>query len=193
MGVAHGGLRQKNFNFYEESIKVPLVYSNPKMFPRARRSNALVSHVDLLPTLAGLFDAPSQARTNWQGIDYSKKILNPSSKAPQDYIVFTFDDYQSGQAQGPYIPPPNHIVSIREKRWKLAQYYDINGQVPSVFEMYDLKTDPLETKNLAYSGYQRTAAQEREFQRLQKKLARVQKQRLRPLRNTPKPLTPPTG
>jgi len=34
MGLAHGGLRQKNFNFYEESIRVPLVYSNPKLFPR---------------------------------------------------------------------------------------------------------------------------------------------------------------
>jgi len=28
MGLAHGGQRQKNFNFYEEAIRVPLVYSN---------------------------------------------------------------------------------------------------------------------------------------------------------------------
>ena len=33
MGVAHGGLRQKNFNVYEESLRVPLVYSNPTLFP----------------------------------------------------------------------------------------------------------------------------------------------------------------
>ena len=52
MGLAHGGLRQKNFNFYEESIRVPLVYSNPKLFKKPRRSSALVSHVDFLPTLA---------------------------------------------------------------------------------------------------------------------------------------------
>ena len=36
MGLAHGGLRQKNFNFYEESMRVPLVYSNPKLFRRPR-------------------------------------------------------------------------------------------------------------------------------------------------------------
>jgi hypothetical protein len=36
MGTAHGGLRQKNFNFYEESTRVPLVYSNPRLFPRPR-------------------------------------------------------------------------------------------------------------------------------------------------------------
>jgi choline-sulfatase len=190
MGLAHGGLRQKNFNFYEESMRVPLVYSNPKLFPRARRSNVLVSHVDLLPTLANLFDVPRSARTSWQGVDYSAKVLDQSSKAPQDYIVFTYDDFQSGQARGPYLPPPNHIVSIRETRWKLAKYYDADGTVPSEWEMYDLKADPLETQNLAYSGYQRTAEQEREFQRLQRKLARVQKERLKPLPSTPQPLTP---
>jgi hypothetical protein len=52
MGLAHGGLRQKNFVFYEEAIRVPLVYSNPELYPGPRQSTALVSHVDFLPTLA---------------------------------------------------------------------------------------------------------------------------------------------
>ena len=192
MGNAHGGLRQKKFNFYEESLRVPLVYSNPKLFPRSRKSSALVSHVDLLPTLASLFHAPKAARADWQGVDYSKKILQPNSKAPQDYIVFTYDDYQSGQSNGPYLPPPNHIVSIRETRWKLAEYFDITGKVASEWEMYDLKTDPLEQKNLAYPGYTRTAEQEREFRRLQKRLAKIKQTRLKPLANTPTPQTPPS-
>ena len=44
MGLAHGGLRQKNFNVYEESQRVPLVYSSPRLFPRPRATSALVSH-----------------------------------------------------------------------------------------------------------------------------------------------------
>ena len=47
--------------------------------------------------------------------------------------------------------------------------------------MYDLKRDPLERKNLARRGYKRTAGQERQFRRLKRKLARVQRTRLRPL------------
>jgi arylsulfatase A-like enzyme len=31
-GPAHGGLRQKMFNAYEETIHVPLVVSNPVLF-----------------------------------------------------------------------------------------------------------------------------------------------------------------
>ncbi len=102
MGLAHGGLRQKNFNFYEEATRVPLVYSNPKLFPKPAETDALVSHVDFLPTLASLAAAPKGARANWQGVDYSQLVLHPSSKrSVQDYVVFTYDDYQSGQKEKP--------------------------------------------------------------------------------------------
>jgi choline-sulfatase len=181
MGTAHGGLRQKNFNFYEESTRVPLVYSNPRLFPRPRTSDALVSHVDFLPTLASLVDAPASARSAWQGIDYSDQILSAAPSSPQDYTIFTYDDWQSGQAKGPYPEPPNHVVSIREQRYKLARYYDAAGKVPDQWEMYDLKADPLERTNLAYRGHKRTPTQEREYERLRRKLAKVEQTRLQSL------------
>ncbi len=186
MGLAHGGLRQKNFNFYEESTRVPLVYSNPKLYPKAAQTDALVSHVDFLPTLASLAAAPQSARADWQGVDYSRLVLHPKSAKPvQDYIVFTYDDFQSGQNTPPYPKPPNHITSIREGRWKLAKYHDVPQQKrkkkPPQWEMYDLKTDPYEETNLAHKGYERTEAQERQFQRLKRKLARVENTRLQPL------------
>ncbi|HEX5726475.1 MAG TPA: sulfatase-like hydrolase/transferase [Longimicrobiaceae bacterium] len=186
MGLAHGGLRQKNFNFYEESLRVPLLYSSRRLFDGDYRSDALVSHVDFLPTLATLFDAPTRARADWQGVDYSTSVLNPEqARAPQRYVVFTWDDWQAGQSSGPYLPPPNHIVSIREERWKLAKYYDVNGEVPPQWEMYDLATDPLECTNLAYAEYRRTPEQEAQLRRLRRRLAAIQKTRLAPLPNTP--------
>jgi arylsulfatase A-like enzyme len=182
MGTAHGGLRQKNFNFYEEAIRVPLVYSNPRLFKKAEKNDSLVSHVDFLPTLASLVKAPKSARDDWAGVDYSDQILNRSpARPPQKYTVFTYDDYQSGQKSGPYPQPPNHIVSIREQRYKLARYFDADGKVEDQWEMYDLKHDPLEQTNLAHEVYQRSPKQEREFQRLKRKLARVEKKRLKPL------------
>lgn len=185
MGLAHGGLRQKNFNFYEESLRVPLVFSNPRLYPDGVQTDALVSHVDFLPTLATLFGAPSSARAAWQGVDYSRTVLHPeATRAPQDYVVFTWDDWQAGQPDGPYLPPPNHIVSIREQRWKLAEYYDADGQVPSQWEMYDLKHDPLEMVNLCWAGYVRTPEQEAAFRRLRRKLATIRKTRLAPLPTT---------
>lgn len=138
MGLSHGGLIQKNFNMYEESIKVPLVYSNPKLFPKPVVSQSLVSHVDMVPTFANLFEAPLGARADWSGVDYSPVILDPT-KSVQDYTVFTYDDFQSGQANGPYPQPPQHVRAIREARYKFAQYYDASADIrktPSQFEMY---------------------------------------------------------
>jgi choline-sulfatase len=47
--------------------------------------------------------------------------------------------------------------------------------------MYELKSDPLERKNLARPRYKRTVEQQRQFERLKRKLARVERTRLRPL------------
>ncbi|MEI7625557.1 MAG: sulfatase-like hydrolase/transferase [Actinomycetota bacterium] len=183
-GMAHGTSREKSFNTYEETTKIPLIYSNPKLFPKPRRTEALVSHIDFLPTIASLFGAPSSARTQWQGVDYSKVIANPKAPAPQDYVMFTYDDWQCGGSSGPYVPEPNHIASIREKRWKLARYYDPRGIEKTEWEMYDLQRDPNEAINLAASGRRRTPLQEREYKRMKAKLARVEKTRLGPIPGT---------
>ncbi|GAB2447290.1 hypothetical protein GCM10027062_31200 [Nocardioides hungaricus] len=175
MALAHN-MRQKSFNAYEETIHMPLVFSNPELFPEKRTSYKLVSHVDLLPTLASLVDAPAEARSrDWAGIDYSRHVLARDPRPTQDHVVFTFDDWQSGQARGPYVPAPNRIVAIRERRWKLARYYDASGKKPEQWEMYDLKKDPLERRNLAFRPRRMTPQQRRQFKRLRKRLRHIQR------------------
>ena len=181
LGLAHGGMRQKNFNAYEEALRVPLVYSNPELFPVPRTSDALVSHVDLLPTLAGLFEVPASGRAPWEGTDYSDIVLGRSNKPVQDYVVFTYDDYQAGQASPPYVKPPQHLVAVREERFKIAKYYDAKRRVKPQWEMYDLKNDPEERFNLAAPQFSRNAKIQNQLDRLKKKLERVEKERLQPL------------
>ena len=181
LGLAHGGMRQKNFNAYEEALRVPLVYSNPELFPVPRTSDALVSHVDLLPTLAGLFEVPASGRAPWEGTDYSDIVLGRSNKPVQDYVVFTYDDYQAGQASPPYVKPPQHLVAVREERFKIAKYYDAKRRVKPQWEMYDLKNDPNERFNLAAPQFSRNAKIQNQLDRLKKKLERVEKDRLQPL------------
>lgn len=53
--------------------------------------------------------------------------------------------------------------------------------MPNQWEMYDLKSDPLETTNLAHRGFKRTPAQQAQYERLKAKLARVERTRLKPL------------
>lgn len=181
MGMTHGRQIQKNFNFYQETTRIPLIYSHRGHCRQPATSGALVSHVDFLPTIASLFNAPDSARTDWQGVDYSCLVRNPNNRPVQDYVVFTFDDFQSGQPNGPYPQPPNHIVSIIERRYKLAEYYDVDKQERSQWEMYDILRDPDELCNLAAPCYRRTRTEQWAFERLRRKLRMVKATRLHPL------------
>jgi arylsulfatase A-like enzyme len=191
MGMAHGSMRQKNFQAYEETLRVPLVYSNPKLFPHPRRSNALVSHLDFMPTIAGLFGTPKQSA--WQGHDYSHIVKGTSSKPVQDYTIFTFEDVQAGQPNGPYLKPPNRIIALREKRYKIVETWAPDNSKPSEWEFYDRKHDPLEKRNLAWKGVKRTPEQEQAYKRLHAQLARVKQTKLQPLPSTPMPQVYPSN
>ena len=151
MGTSHGGMRQKNFNFYEESMRVPLVYSNPRLFRRPQTNRLRSSPTSTSCRRSRAWSArPARARATGRGSTTPTRSSSRSPSPAQDYTVFTYDDCQSGQADAaPTRKPPNHIVSIREQRYKLARYYDVDGNVPDQWEMYDLHR-PARGHNLAY-------------------------------------------
>jgi choline-sulfatase len=169
MGLSHGGLRQKTFNVYEETINVPLVISNPVLFPRGSETDALASLVDVLPTMLELggVEAPRGLRGRDQtpvlaqeaapdreplrlaGVDLSS-VTEHASPAPsvRDSIHFTYDDHQAGTAMTEAPGQPNRIRAIRTPTAKYAFYFDPNGQKRTEYELYDLERDPLEVENL---------------------------------------------
>ncbi|MFM8597537.1 MAG: sulfatase-like hydrolase/transferase [Verrucomicrobiota bacterium] len=51
---AHGGMFQKWHNSYDEMLRVPFIFHNPTLFPKAAESDVLTSHADLIPTMLGL-------------------------------------------------------------------------------------------------------------------------------------------
>ncbi|MEB3264550.1 MAG: sulfatase-like hydrolase/transferase [Synechococcus sp.] len=141
MGMSHGGLSQKMEVAYDEAMKVPMVWSNPYYFPGGQTTDALVSHVDFLPTVAGYlgFDRDYVASQDLRGVDYSS-VLEYASQNPnaagapgvQDSVLFTFDDIYAGQdpalsAGGNYthglFPAANRIQAVRTKDYKYARYY----------------------------------------------------------------------
>ncbi|HEY4415166.1 MAG TPA: sulfatase-like hydrolase/transferase [Verrucomicrobiae bacterium] len=151
MALAHDGLRQKAFIAYEEALHVPLIWSNPGMFPTAMTTDAMVSHVDLLPTLCALTGVPNWQSLGFKGIEYSQQLLQPgvntSPTAVQPYILFTFDDIYAGQNEAQtgasgVVNPPNRIQLVRTGDYKLARYWDGSGAqppAPDQGEFYDLR------------------------------------------------------
>lgn len=143
MAMAHGGMRQKSFEFYEEMANVPLVWSNPVDYPEGRVCEELVSHIDMLPTMCSLAGINRRAY-GFKGVDYSSLLRNPSGRPVQDSILFTFDDIWSGQesAGNPngIAAAPNRIRALVTKEFKYVYYFDGEGVEKPQDEFYDLRS-----------------------------------------------------
>ncbi len=140
MGVAHG-MREKMYNAYEETIHVPLIISNPLLFPEPRETEALASSIDLLPTLARIAGSYDFYEYVFRGVDLGPVLEDPDTQV-QELVHFTYDDgYLSGE-----IPP--YIRAIRTGEWLYAVYFNTIAS-KFEYEMYDLKADPSEDSNLA--------------------------------------------
>jgi arylsulfatase A-like enzyme len=143
MAMSHGRQRQKMYNVYQETLNVPMVISNPTLFPNPERTESLASLIDLMPTLATIAGVPNPNEWIFKGHDLTPILQNPNASV-QDYLHFTYDDLYF------YVPGANHIRCIVEKDWKYAVYYDIFDGTQPEYEMYDLHANPLETVNLAW-------------------------------------------
>jgi choline-sulfatase len=147
MGMAHGGLRQKAFNTYEESLRVPLVVSNPVLFPERRETDNLASLIDLMPTFADILNV--EPVDGLMGRSLAPILESPeNAPAVQEEIVFTFDDVRAGNPNASPVNAADRIRCIRETKWKYARYFHAKGSYPEEWEMYDLEHDPDELDNL---------------------------------------------
>lgn len=200
LGLAHGGLRQKMFTIYEETVNVPLIIHNPKLFPEPQTTDAYGALIDLMPTLAALAAVPNRDRWFFYGQDLTPLVDEPTASV-QNEILFTFDDQEAGQADGiptnpqgkPLVSQPNHIRCIIAKdadgEWKYARYFDPAGVEPEEYEMYHLRdgagqpVDPYEQENLAHAANAKSHLRSYLDKRaeLAQRLAQLEVERLQPL------------
>ena len=168
MGLSHGGLRQKMFNAYEETIRVPFVLSNPLLFRGGAECATPVTLVDLVPTLLELAGAPAEGTLDGHSlcsevarragadraalgasqVDFSGALDAAPSRRTGEHALFTYDDHQAATAQQEAPGQPNRIRCVLDKRFKYAVYVDPHGRAAPEFELYDLKNDRDEARNL---------------------------------------------
>ena len=167
----HGGnlLRQKRA-VGNSGLHVPLIIRYPNKYKAGEVENALVSLMDLGPTVMSLLDIKPPKHTDGQAFAGRYK------KEPRDYIFGSADrfdesiDMQRSVLDGRFVYIKNFITELplifrnkyREKvpmNKKLIDM-DINGELSGaaayifmktkpVEELYDLQTDPDEVHNLA--------------------------------------------
>lgn len=122
------GNRGHGKDLFEELLRVPLVVKAPRQ-TTPRRVAALAQHVDLMPTLLDFAGLPSPDDLHGESLRPLLEVGPAGSDGAPRIAV-------SNGAPG---------TAIREGRWKLLKRS--GADLP--LELYDLKDDPGETRNVA--------------------------------------------
>jgi arylsulfatase A-like enzyme len=121
---------------YEESIRVPLIISDPRL-PEKQRGRALPQmalNIDIAPTLLDYAGLPMPKRMQGQS-------LRPLAEGKK---VAWREDWFYEHHTLPKIIPPSE--GVRTERWTYLRWM---GVQPALEELYDLQADPLQEHNLA--------------------------------------------
>lgn len=133
-------LRDGKGTLYEGGCRVPLMWSWPGHIKPGTTSGAVVGHIDLYPTLLDLLGLPRPPQQRIDGVSYARVLK--SEGAPDRKAFFNYFPHgrSPGRAGG---------VWARSGDWKLIRWFGELAEGESRFELYNLREDLSETKNLA--------------------------------------------
>ncbi|MFO1511766.1 MAG: DUF4976 domain-containing protein [Verrucomicrobiota bacterium] len=119
---------------YEESIRMPFLVRYPPAIKPGTVNDAMILNVDFAPTFLEFAGLPIPAGVQGHSL---KSVL--SGKTPEDWRKSWYYRY--------YHYPADHQVQphygVRTERYKLICFNRLNQ-----WELFDLKTDPRELKNI---------------------------------------------
>jgi len=135
---------------YEESQRMPFLVRYPKTVSAGQRFDTIIENVDYAPTMLDF--AGADVPDSVQGKSF--KSLLETGKEAVDWKQEAYYRYWMHMA---HHDNPGHL-GIRTKTHKLIYYYGCNYdggyQTPAGWELYDLVSDPHETRNIYHDPAQ---------------------------------------
>jgi arylsulfatase A-like enzyme len=113
---------------YDEVVRVPLMFWNPRMFPLPSRMDTLGGHIDLAPTILDFVGVPLPA--GWQG----RSLYDPNRTGRTYFFAAGYD----------------YLLGVRENNWKYVFNATAGQQT-----LFDLSSDPNELSDLSAANKDR--------------------------------------
>jgi len=132
-------LRAGKGALYEGGTRVPLLIAWPGVVAPGSTSAAIVHAYDFYPTLLDALGLAPNPAQKFDGISFVPALKQTGPLAREGVFNY-FPHTLFGIPEG---------VSVRSGDWKLFRFFETNDQHPNAHELYNLKDDIGETKNLA--------------------------------------------
>jgi N-acetylglucosamine-6-sulfatase len=134
-GFLHGehGLIDKRC-MYEESIRVPLLAHCPELIPSGQRSSKVVLNIDLAPTFLEAAGVPIPSSVQGASV---LPLLQGQDVPWREAMLYTYFWEEA-------FPQTPTVFGVRTERYKYMRYHGVHD----LNELYDLKNDPQEMRNL---------------------------------------------
>ncbi len=142
----NAGMRGLKGSVYEGGIRVPCFIRWPGVLKAGTKVDRLAAHIDLAPTLLDACGVPKPRGVRFDGVSLMPLLRNPRAEWPDRTLFFQWHRGDEPQAF--------RACAARNQRWKL-----VDGK-----ELYDLETDPGETKDVAAAHPEIVARLRREYE-----------------------------
>jgi arylsulfatase A len=130
-----GSFRANKGSVYEGGIRIPFIARWPGHVRQSSTSDRVFAFQDLLPTLLDVAGTEKQFIPQSDGMSIAPELLGQSGQKQHEYLYMEFPAYGGQQM-------------VRIGNWKGVRQ-DLMKSPNATVELYNLKGDPAESKNVA--------------------------------------------
>lgn len=133
--IAGGVNGPKRPNMWDTSLRIPLLIRWPGTLRAGTEINETVLNLDMFPAVLGMLNVKASSDYQHNGQDFTPLLFGLRDANWRTEIFGQYDLHNVGLA---------YMRMLRTNEWKLVRHYRAN----ELDELYDLKNDPGELKNL---------------------------------------------
>jgi arylsulfatase/arylsulfatase A len=141
----NAGYRGHKTDVYEGGLRSPFFAHWPNRLKPGTKGDRIAAHIDLLPTLLDACGVAPPKGLKIDGLDLLPLLEGRAGDWPDRALFF--------QAHRGDVPATYHNCAMRTQEWKLVRNSGFGREKPPagepVFELFDMKTDPFETTDVA--------------------------------------------